>query len=68
MLFSTRSKAIIITPLGKRYDDVPFYYILEHKDSYAATTTYYLLKSFGKYAPTVKQILPADGVVAVKYK
>lgn len=68
MLFSTRSKAIIITPLGKKCDDFPCYYILEHKDSYVATTTYYSLKSFGEYAPTIKQILPADGVVAVKYK
>lgn len=38
----------------------------EHKDSYAAATTYFSLESFGKYAPRIEETLPDDGVVAIK--
>ena len=46
MLFSTRSKAVIIHPSNTdQSDQIPCFYILQHKDSYIHETTYFFLKS-----------------------
>ena len=68
MLFSTSKKAAIIAPLGKLSYDLPRYYVLEHKDSYAITTRYYCLKSYGKHKARTHEVKPYDGIVALKYR
>ena len=68
MLFSTSKKATIIAPMGRLSYDLPRYYVLEHKDSYAIKTRYYCLKSYGKHKASTHKVKPYDGIVALKYQ